>query len=179
MLERSGDKYFGAKDKESLVKIQRNLRTVAMTLISFYQVDHTYDRAFITKYVEDLKNDLKDLVRPHLTEKSLGRWRCNELNIFVFYPLITYLITELSTSWASLVMRNFSTPSTFPRRTRKWPSKWGSSSTPWTNAWKRAYCEWWIRRQSASENLPLNIKLIHKFSICDTHINSPNEWTYF
>ena len=73
MLERSGDKYFGAKDRESLVKIQRNLRTVAMTLISFYQVDHTYDRAFLTKYVEDLKNDLKDLVRPHLTEKSLGR----------------------------------------------------------------------------------------------------------
>ena len=73
MLERSGDKYFGAKDRESLVKIQRNLRTVAMTLISFYQVDHTYDRAFLTKYVEDLKKDLKDLVRPHLTEKSLGR----------------------------------------------------------------------------------------------------------
>ena len=74
MLERSGDKYFSAKDRESLVKIQRNLRTVAMTLISFYQVDHTYDRAFLTKYVEDLKNDLKDLVRPHLTEKSLGRY---------------------------------------------------------------------------------------------------------
>jgi len=72
MLERSGDK-FGAKERDSLVKIQRNLRTVAMTLISFYQVDHTYDRAFLTKYVEDLKSDLKDLVRPHLTEKSLGR----------------------------------------------------------------------------------------------------------
>ena len=97
MLERSGDKYFGAKDRESLVKIQRNLRTVAMTLISFYQVDHTYDRAFLTKYVDDLKKDLKDLVRPHLTEKSLGRYdHCsNNIDFQYFTYLIPFFIYRI------------------------------------------------------------------------------------
>jgi len=36
-------------------------------------VDHTYDRAFLIQHVNDLQADLKELVRPHLTEKSLGR----------------------------------------------------------------------------------------------------------
>ncbi len=71
MLERS-DK-FSAQEKASLVRTQRNLRTIAMTLISFYQVDHTYDRSFLTRHVAELKDDLKELVRPHLTEKSLAR----------------------------------------------------------------------------------------------------------
>ena len=38
-----------------------------------FQVDHTYDRNFLIKYVSDLQEDLKTLVKPHLTEKSLGR----------------------------------------------------------------------------------------------------------
>eukprot|EP00095_Tigriopus_kingsejongensis_P001775 maker-scaffold339_size202159-snap-gene-1.21 protein:Tk01775 transcript:maker-scaffold339_size202159-snap-gene-1.21-mRNA-1 annotation:"tumor necrosis factor alpha-induced protein 8-like protein" len=71
MLERS-DK-FSSTEKQALFNIQRNLRTVAMTLISFFQVDHTYDRNFLIKYVSDLQGDLKSLVKPHLTEKSLGR----------------------------------------------------------------------------------------------------------
>lgn len=71
MLERS-DKFSG-NEKHALLNIQRNLRTVAMTLISFYQVDHTYDRNFLIRYVSDLQGDLKTLVKPHLTEKSLGR----------------------------------------------------------------------------------------------------------
>ena len=71
MLERS-DK-FSAAERNSLLAIQRNLRTVAMTLISFHQVEHTYDRNFLVKYVTGLQSDLKRLVAPHLTDKSLGR----------------------------------------------------------------------------------------------------------
>lgn len=37
------------------------------------QVDHTYDRNFLIKYITDLQTDLKSLVRPHLTDKSLSR----------------------------------------------------------------------------------------------------------
>jgi len=44
-----------------------------MTLISFYQVDHTYDRGFIIKYLSDLEDLLKKLISPHLTDKSVGR----------------------------------------------------------------------------------------------------------
>lgn len=71
MLERS-DK-FSTTERTALVKTQRNLRTIAMTLISFHQVEHTYDRNFLAKHAADLQSDLKDLVKPHLTEKSLGR----------------------------------------------------------------------------------------------------------
>merc|ERR1719495_1671595 len=71
MLQR-GEK-FNTEEKVSLYQIQKSLRTIAMTLISFYQVDHTYDRNFVIKNLTDLETLLKNLIRDHLTEKSLGR----------------------------------------------------------------------------------------------------------
>ena len=71
MLQR-GDK-FSVEERSSLALIQTNLRTVVKTLISFYQVDHTYDRLFLVKYLPELETVLKNLTRPHLTEKSVGR----------------------------------------------------------------------------------------------------------
>eukprot|EP00092_Neocalanus_flemingeri_P002964 GFUD01003170.1.p1 GENE.GFUD01003170.1~~GFUD01003170.1.p1 ORF type:complete len:205 (-),score=73.00 GFUD01003170.1:408-1022(-) len=71
MLQR-GDK-FSREEKANLVQIQKNLRTVAMTLISFYQVDHTYDRNFVIKYLTELETLLKNLISNHLTDKSVGR----------------------------------------------------------------------------------------------------------
>lgn len=64
---------FSKDERDNLIKMQKNLRTIAMTLISFYQVDHTYDRPFIIKYLSDLEDLLKVLVSPHLTDKSIGR----------------------------------------------------------------------------------------------------------
>ena len=71
MLQR-GDK-FSVEERSSLALIQTTLRTVAKTLISFHQVDHTYDRLFLVKFLTELETLLKDLIRPHLTEKSVGR----------------------------------------------------------------------------------------------------------
>ena len=71
MLQR-GDK-FSTEEKDSLIHIQKNLRTVAMTLISFYQVDHTYDRNFVIKYMIELETLLNQLISNHLTDKSVGR----------------------------------------------------------------------------------------------------------
>ena len=71
MLQR-GEK-FSPEEKSSLIKIQRNLRTITMTLISFYQVDHTYDRNFVIKYLTELETLLKNLIGAHLTDKSVGR----------------------------------------------------------------------------------------------------------
>ena len=67
-----GDK-FSTEEKQKLVKIQKNLRTVAMTLISFYEVDHTYDRNFVIKYLTELETLLKNLITNHLTDKSVSR----------------------------------------------------------------------------------------------------------
>eukprot|EP00091_Calanus_sinicus_P006052 TRINITY_DN16647_c0_g1_i3.p1 TRINITY_DN16647_c0_g1~~TRINITY_DN16647_c0_g1_i3.p1 ORF type:complete len:190 (-),score=71.50 TRINITY_DN16647_c0_g1_i3:68-637(-) len=71
MLQR-GEK-FSPQDKSSLIQIQKNLRAVAMTLISFYQVDFTYDRNFVIKYLTELETLLKNLISNHLTDKSVGR----------------------------------------------------------------------------------------------------------
>jgi len=62
-----------SEEKQNLVKIQKNLRTVAMTLISFYEVDHTYDRTFVIKYLTELETLLKNLIINHLTDKSVAR----------------------------------------------------------------------------------------------------------
>ena len=64
---------FTKEEKDSLLMIQKTLRTVAMTLISFYQVDHTFDRSFVIKYLTDLEVLLKTLIMRHLTEKSVSR----------------------------------------------------------------------------------------------------------
>eukprot|EP00096_Caligus_rogercresseyi_P003253 TRINITY_DN1599_c0_g1_i2.p1 TRINITY_DN1599_c0_g1~~TRINITY_DN1599_c0_g1_i2.p1 ORF type:complete len:212 (-),score=66.50 TRINITY_DN1599_c0_g1_i2:51-626(-) len=71
MLERS--EKFSNEEEAKLTRIRLNLRTIMMTLISFYQVDHTYDKAFIVCHLSELKSQLQSLVKPHLTEKSLGR----------------------------------------------------------------------------------------------------------
>ena len=62
-----------SEEKQNLLKIQKNLRTVAMTLISFYEVDHTYDRTFVIKYLTELETLLKNLITNHLTDKSVAR----------------------------------------------------------------------------------------------------------
>jgi len=71
MLQR-GEK-FDEDERIGLLQIQRKLRTVAMTLISFYQVDHTYDRLFVIKQLNELEELLINLIQPHLTDKSVGR----------------------------------------------------------------------------------------------------------
>ena len=67
-----GDK-FSSEEKEDLIKIQKNLRTICMTLISFFEVDHTYDRNFVIKYLTDLETLLINLISKHLTDKSVLR----------------------------------------------------------------------------------------------------------
>ena len=64
---------FSSEEKDNLMKIQKNLRTIAMTLISFFEVDHTYDRAFVIKYLTELESLLKSLITKHLTDKSVSR----------------------------------------------------------------------------------------------------------
>ena len=64
---------FSNEEKRNLVQIQKNLRNVAMALISFYEVDHTYDRNFVIKYLTELETLLKNLIINHLTDKSVAR----------------------------------------------------------------------------------------------------------
>ena len=67
-----GDK-FSPEEREVLVKSQKILHTVAMTLVSFFEVDHTYDRNFLVTNLSELESLLKSLITKHLTEKSVSR----------------------------------------------------------------------------------------------------------
>ena len=64
---------FSNEEKRILFQIQKSQRTIAMTLISFYHVDHSYDRNFVIKYLTELEMLLKNLIKNHLTEKSIVR----------------------------------------------------------------------------------------------------------
>lgn len=54
-------------------KFRRNFRSCAMTFISFYEVDFSFDRQFLCKSLAGCKEILHQLVQNHLTAKSHGR----------------------------------------------------------------------------------------------------------
>lgn len=47
--------------------------TIVKTIISFFEVQFTFDKVFLTKNVNECRELLKGLVGNHLTDKSLGR----------------------------------------------------------------------------------------------------------
>jgi hypothetical protein len=55
------------------LKIRTKFRHAALTVISFSQVDFSYDRAFLVKLVSDIGEMLHKLVDRHLTAKSHQR----------------------------------------------------------------------------------------------------------
>nr|CAG4643576.1 EOG090X0GLS [Ilyocryptus agilis] len=54
-------------------EFQSKFHKAAKTIISFYEVDFSYDQKFLTQLVNECRNLLKQIVQPHLTDKSLGR----------------------------------------------------------------------------------------------------------
>lgn len=54
-------------------KFRRNFRSSAMTFISFYEVDFSFDKKFLTKNLEDCRSLLHQIIERHLTAKSHGR----------------------------------------------------------------------------------------------------------
>lgn len=55
------------------MKFRSKLRKAALTVISFYEVDFTYDRAFLMQVVNECGDMLHKLVDRHLSEKSHTR----------------------------------------------------------------------------------------------------------
>nr|CAG4648334.1 EOG090X0GLS [Moina brachiata]SVE93334.1 EOG090X0GLS [Moina brachiata] len=62
--------------KEEMIKardFQTKFHKAAKTVISFYEVDFSYDQKYLVQLLTECKSLLKQIVQPHLTEKSLGR----------------------------------------------------------------------------------------------------------
>lgn len=52
---------------------QVKFHKAAKTLISFYEVDFSYDQKYLTQLLNECRSLLKQIVQPHLTDKSIGR----------------------------------------------------------------------------------------------------------
>ena len=62
-------------------QFKKKFRTLAMTVISFHDLDFSFDKSYICSNLMDCSTMLKQLVENHLTEKSLGRID----NVFTYY----------------------------------------------------------------------------------------------
>ena len=68
-------------------KFQRKFQMTCMTIISFYQIEFSYDRSFITQSLLDMRAMLSRLVERHLTDKTLGRVQ----HVFEFFGEPSFL----------------------------------------------------------------------------------------
>ncbi|KAK3876418.1 hypothetical protein Pmani_024683 [Petrolisthes manimaculis] len=64
---------FSADDLKVASQLRTKFTTIVKTIISFFEVQFTFDKVFLTKNVNECRELLKGLVGNHLTDKSLGR----------------------------------------------------------------------------------------------------------
>ncbi|XP_068204183.1 tumor necrosis factor alpha-induced protein 8-like protein isoform X2 [Palaemon carinicauda] len=69
----SRNKLFSEADLKVADQLKDKFTTIVKTVISFFEVDFTFDKNFLTKNVNDCRAILKDLVGNHLSDKTLGR----------------------------------------------------------------------------------------------------------
>nr|XP_033784927.1 tumor necrosis factor alpha-induced protein 8 isoform X3 [Geotrypetes seraphini] len=54
-------------------KFKKKVHQLAMTVVSFYQVDFTFDRNVLSKLLNECRDMLHQIIQRHLTAKSHGR----------------------------------------------------------------------------------------------------------
>jgi len=64
---------FNAEETRLVNQFQQKFRFLAMTFVSFYQVEFTYDRLYLTKLMDECQSIIQTLIKPHLSEKSTQR----------------------------------------------------------------------------------------------------------
>lgn len=64
---------FNQEELDVAENFKKKFNSLMMTIVSFIQVDFTYDRDFLISNMNECKQLLKQLVVRHLTEKSLLR----------------------------------------------------------------------------------------------------------
>ena len=78
---------FNAEERKLADKFQRQFQTTALTTISFYEVDFTYDQDFILKSLADMQETLLALIQRHLTDKTKARVE----HVFAFFSREQFL----------------------------------------------------------------------------------------
>ncbi|XP_053317796.1 tumor necrosis factor alpha-induced protein 8-like protein 1 [Spea bombifrons] len=64
---------FTADEVAVLQNLRKKIHTVAMTAVSFQQIEFTFDRRVLSVLLTDCRDLLHHAVRPHLTPKSQAR----------------------------------------------------------------------------------------------------------
>ena len=64
---------FNAAELQIVEDFKQKFHSLAMTVISFHEVDFTFDRTFLCKTVEECRAMLQRLIDRHLTDKSKSR----------------------------------------------------------------------------------------------------------
>lgn len=64
---------FSQDDVKQANQLRSKFTTIVKTVISFYEVDFSFDKNFLTSNINDCRALLKKLVKEHLTDKSIGR----------------------------------------------------------------------------------------------------------
>ncbi|ELU18646.1 hypothetical protein CAPTEDRAFT_209202 [Capitella teleta] len=64
---------FNMQELKVAEMFKMKFRTVVMTVISFFEVDFTFDKLYLSESLAECQALLKQLVVRHLTDKSLGR----------------------------------------------------------------------------------------------------------
>ena len=77
-------------NKEELIlaeRFKKKFQSISMTIISFFEVDFTFDKNFLSRNLQEVSSMLKQLVARHLTDKSIARID----NVFGFFSDTDYL----------------------------------------------------------------------------------------
>lgn len=64
---------FNSDELKIAESFKHKFHSVAMTVVSFYTVDFTYDKGFLSQCVEECRQLLKELISRHLQDKSKSR----------------------------------------------------------------------------------------------------------
>ena len=64
---------FTSDELKLVDKLQQKTKTAAMTIVSFYEVDFTFDKYVLSKQINEGRSILQQLISSHLTEKSKTR----------------------------------------------------------------------------------------------------------
>ncbi|KAJ8672845.1 hypothetical protein QAD02_004105 [Eretmocerus hayati] len=74
----------GPDDLAHMEEVRRSLRSCAMVVLSFYELEFSYDKAYLTRSLERCRSAVQALIRPHLTDKSCER--CDLVFGFLGHP---------------------------------------------------------------------------------------------
>ncbi|KRG04165.1 tumor necrosis factor alpha-induced protein 8-like protein isoform X2 [Drosophila mojavensis] len=64
---------FNQEELQNAENFKRKFQNTQLSIISFYEVDFTFDLSYLQKSIKESQMALKSIVQLHLTDKSIGR----------------------------------------------------------------------------------------------------------